>query len=293
MLSGQIVKLIGGLYVVEYSGKLVNCKARGLFRKQKISPCVGDFVGVEIAEDETGTIVEIYDRKNFLIRPPIANLDHMVIVVSTIDPIPNLVVLDKFLATMSSHGINTLIAVTKSDLATPRTIAELYRQVGYKTFEVSGATGEGTQALVEAIGTSLSAFAGNTGAGKSSLLNIIDPSLGLVVGETSKKLGRGKHTTRHVEIFRLANGLRVADTPGFSSMDILETTDITVEDLSHSFIEFGQYINQCKFNDCKHLSETECGVKNAVESGKIIRSRYDSYVKIYDEIKDVKGWQRR
>lgn len=297
MILGQITKSMSGVYAVEDStGKIWQTKPRGLFRKDNTVPYVGDYVTVEPIEDDqhadnTGTITEIKKRENFLIRPPVANIDYMVLVVSTTDPVPNFVTLDKLLAVMENQNINTVIALSKTDLVPGDNLYNTYTKVGYKVFPVDN-TGKGTDELVDFLGDSFCVFAGNTGTGKSSLLNAIHPNLDLQVGETSQKLGRGRHTTRHVEIHTLENGLRVADTPGFSSMDLAQTTDIDIYTLDSCFKDFVNYIGNCRFNDCHHLQEIGCGVKEAVKNGDIAESRYESYKTIYNELKNVKDWER-
>lgn len=293
MINGQIYSATGGLYHVHTAEGSYACRPRGLFRKKELTPYVGDYVMVDPAEKMTGTIVEIKERKNYLIRPAVANIDHMVLLVSTTDPEPNYVVLDKFLVTLASHHIPSTIVVSKPDLASADAVVDKYRKVGYDTFVVDNNTGEGAQELEDYLGETLCVFAGNTGTGKSSLLNVLDPSFEIEVGETSKKLGRGRHTTRHVEIYTLKSGLRVADTPGFSTIDVMQTGDTEVSTLAHDFIDFRKYISKCRFNDCMHISEIGCAVRDAVENGDIEQSRYNSYVQIYNEIKDVREWERK
>lgn len=297
MHNGQIIKVTGGLYTVKTAEKLWQTKPRGVFRLENITPYVGDYVVIEPIEEDihgedTATIIEVKERKNYLIRPPVANLDHMVMVISTVEPLPNYVIIDKFLATMEYHDINTIIAITKPDIGSADKIKEIYEQAGYKVFVVDNSTGEGAGELIAELGESLTAFAGNSGTGKSSLLNTLHPSLELEVGETSRKLGRGRHTTRHVEIFELSDGLRIADTPGFSSMDLTQMSDVTSDGLDICFIDFLPYISNCKFNDCAHINETGCGIKQAVEKGEINTQRYESYRHLYNELKDVKEWER-
>lgn len=294
MIKGQIIKSTGGLYtVITPEGDIWETRPRGLFRKTGHTPYVGDFVQVDPAEGNSGTIVEIEKRKNSLVRPPVANLDFMVSVVAASDPVPNYVVIDKFLAVMESENIPTIVVVTKLDLASPDPIVAIYENAGYKALAVNNLTGEGIPELREALGSGLCAFSGNTGTGKSSVLNALDPELDLETGETSKKLGRGRHTTRHVEIFALNGGLRVADTPGFSSMDLVQAAGITGENLTDLFIDIREYSPNCKFRDCAHHKEIGCAVRQAVEDGDIEKTRYESYLTIYDEIKDVREWQIR
>lgn len=296
MIQGQIIKVTGGLYtVIQQDGTLWVTKPRGVFRKTGETPYTGDVVDVDPDPEKghTGTIVNIHQRKNFLIRPPVANLDLMVMVVSVKDPAPNFVTIDKYLAIMEAQNIPTILVITKPDLGDAAPLEKLYQSVGYTTFVVNNETGTGGKELKEFLTGKLSAFSGNTGTGKSSLINVLDPTLQLEVGETSKKLGRGRHTTRHVEIFTLESGLRIADTPGFSSLDIVQTTEISAEELDLYFIDFLEAREQCPFRDCAHLNETGCGVRHAVQEGTIVSSRYNSYQTIYEELKGVKEWERR
>lgn len=293
--TGRIVKATGGFYYV-YTGEEppIECRARGLFRKQGMSPLVGDMVDIEISpEDGSGYVVEVHPRKNMLIRPPLANLDYMVPVISTTDPAPNLVTIDTYLALLEYQDIPVLIAITKSDLDDAGPLAALYRGAGYPVHIVASLTGEGVAEFTAQLEGKFCAFSGNSGVGKSSLLNAVDPDFAIAVGETSKKLGRGRHTTRHTEIFSLPGGGMVADTPGFSSLDIAQMSNLRAEDLDACFPEFREHLGQCRFDDCRHIHETGCAVRAALESGKIAKSRYQSYVKLHDEIKDIKEWERK
>ena len=296
-MQGRIMKATGGFYYVRCASEIIPCRARGLFRKDGISPCVGDIADVSVSgEDGSGTVIKIHARKNALLRPPLANLDYMILIVSVFDPAPNFLIIDKLLAILEHKDIPAIIAVTKPDLADAHTLADIYTQAGYPVYTVNNRTGEGADALSRAIGGKLCALCGNSGVGKSSLLNAIDPSLALAVGDTSRKLGRGRHTTRHVEIFELQTGAMVADTPGFSSVDLLQMSDLRADDLVHCFIDFAEHIGEhgnCRFQDCKHITEHGCAIRGAVDAGKISESRYRSYCALHGEIKDVKEWERR
>lgn len=300
MIEGIIYKATAGFYYVstgsEFKGEdsLTQTRARGLFRKQGITPYVGDRIKWQLNEDGFGTIEEILPRKNFLQRPPLANLDYMVVVLSVTDPLPNLTVTDKVLAILEHKNIQPLIAITKSDLDAPDSLAHLYRSAGFPVTVANCLTGEGVDDLSSQLAGAFSAFCGNSGVGKSSLLNAIHPKLGLSVGDTSKKLGRGRHTTRHIETFCLPNGGLVADTPGFTALEVAEISSITAEELSDCFRDIVPFHGDCKFADCSHTnSGAGCTVIEALESGKIASSRYQSYVQIYNELKDVKQWQRK
>lgn len=295
MRKGTIYKATGGFYYVccEAAGDDLECRARGIFRKEGRKPLVGDRVRVRPGEAGTGTVDEILPRRNEMVRPPLANLDHMVVVLSVADPVPNLLVVDKYLAVLEHKGIEPLIAVTKSDLHPPEELAALYRSAGFRVYITDCVTRSGVGELTAALAGKFSAFSGNSGVGKSSLLNAIDPALGLETGHTSKKLGRGRHTTRHVETFRLPGGGLVADTPGFTSLDLTAMSAITREDLAGCFRELVPYLDSCRFPDCSHTREKGCAVLEAVEKGEVAPSRHRNYREIYGEIKDIKEWERR
>lgn len=288
---GRIVKALGGFYYLDTPEGLLECRARGVFRKENITPYVGDLAEAELTQDGKGYVVGIRERKNFLIRPPVANIDTLVMVVSTVDPAPNLFVIDKMLAVAEYKEIEPVIAVTKSDLRRGTELLELYRRAGFRCYELSSETGEGTEALQELFTEGrLVVFSGNTGAGKSSLLNALDPRLGLATGDVSQKLGRGRHTTRHVELFRIGDGF-VADTPGFSSVELEKFAVIRKEQLQYCFREFAPCLGECRFTDCSHTTEKGCAVLRAVEEGTISPSRHESYCALYEDAKKINDWE--
>lgn len=285
------MKGIGGFYYVRCGETIYECRARGVFRKKKITPLVGDFVRVEPEEEPgKGTLTEILPRRNFLVRPPVANLDQLLIVASLQDPQPNLLMIDKTIAAAEYHNIEPVIVLNKTDLEDGNAIEEIYRQAGFTCIQASAHTGEGIERIREQLQGRVSVFTGNSGVGKSSLLNCIDERLGLSTGEISQKLGRGRHTTRHVEIFELENGGFVADTPGFSTLDIERFQLIRKEELPDCFREFAPFLGQCRFTSCAHTVEKGCAILQAVEEGKIARSRWESYCTMYQEVKDIKEW---
>jgi len=292
-VRGVIVKATGGFYYVHTSAGLLECRGRGLLRMERQTPFVGDRVTVQQNDDGSGTVLEILPRKNELKRPPLANLDYMVAVLSVTDPAPNLQITDKFLAMLEYKGIEPLIAITKCDLEEPAPLAEIYTLAGYAVYTVDSTTGKGAKALSRRLRGAFGAFSGNSGVGKSSLLNAICPDLDLAVGVTSKKLGRGKHTTRHVEIHPLPGGGYVADTPGFSSLSLVQLTRLPKEELADCFREFRPFVGQCRYSDCAHTCEAGCGVLQAVQAGKIAPSRHLSYTQLYSELGEVKDWERR
>ncbi|MCM1226550.1 MAG: ribosome small subunit-dependent GTPase A [Clostridium sp.] len=285
-MRGIITKSIGGLYSIESSDGVYDCKPRGIFRKRGISPAVGDDV-----EFERGVINEIHDRKNSLIRPPLANLDYIVFVVSVSQPSPNLLLLDKFIAVAEYQNIEPVIAVTKIDIDSCGEIADIYKKVGITVMIIDYGKADPVKEIRELLKGKISAFTGNTGVGKSTLLNAICPEFDIPTGEISKKLGRGRHTTRHAELYKLPWGGYIADTPGFSTFETDKYNIIKKEELSGCFREFAEFENECRFRDCSHTKETDCRVLEAVRDGRIVRSRHESYCSMYEEAKKIKEWE--
>lgn len=289
--DGIIIKGIGGFYYVEVAGKIYECKARGIFRKNKITPLVGDFVTISINGDEQeNTIDEIKERKNYLKRPPIANLDQLIIVSSSCEPTPRTLIIDRLTAICNYKSIEPIIVFNKSDLLEVNNLIEIYSKSGFKTFSISAKTGEGIQQLKSVFKNKTSAFTGNSGVGKSTILNFIDERLGLNTGEISEKLGRGRHTTRESQLFKIAGGY-VADTPGFSSLEIEKNEIIKKDELQYCFQEFDEYIGTCKFTSCAHINDKGCSIVKAVDDGDICQSRHDSYKAMYEEVKNIKDWE--
>ncbi len=284
--SGIIVKCLGGLYTVESPNGILECKARGVFRARGISPAVGDSVTVS-----GGVITEIGERRNFIIRPPLANLDQILFVVSTVSPAPNFLILDKFIAIAEYKGIEPVVVITKTDLGDGSAVREVYDAIGIRTAEVDYSDEESVQRVRELLSGRISAFTGNSGAGKSTLLNAVDPSLDLATGEISRKLGRGRHTTRHAELYKLAGGGYIADTPGFSTFETNRYDVIRKEELAGCFREFAEFTDNCRFRDCSHTCEKGCAVVEAVAAGKIPKIRHESYCIMYEEAKQLKEWE--
>ncbi|MBO2944976.1 ribosome small subunit-dependent GTPase A [Paenibacillus sp. F411] len=298
MQEGLIVKALSGYYYVKplRDGKVsgeetaIQCRARGIFKKRGESPLVGDRVMYSLTENGEGTVDEILPRSSQLIRPPVANAGLAVLLFSVKEPDMNLLLLDKFLVHIEHAGLDAIILITKQDLAgqgdaTAARVQELYESVGYEVFITSSIEGIGTEKVKERLAGEISVFSGQSGVGKSSLLNAIKPGLTLETSEISMRLGRGRHTTRHVELIELDNGGFVADTPGFSQLDFLE---LGVEELSVCFREFASYASQCKFRGCSHTHEPGCRVLVAKESGDIADSRYRHYLEFLEEMKDKK-----
>ncbi|PFO05930.1 ribosome small subunit-dependent GTPase A [Bacillus sp. AFS076308] len=290
MPEGKIVKALSGFYYVLHDDKLIQCRGRGVFRKNKITPLVGDEVVFQAENDLEGYILEVKERKNELVRPPIANVEQAILVFSAVEPDFSTVLLDRFLVLVEFNVIEPLICITKMDLTNKEEnekiveYADQYRAAGYEVILTSSETEVGIELLNPHIENKISVFAGQSGVGKSSLLNVLRPDLELKTNDISSHLGRGKHTTRHVELIKVGNGL-IADTPGFSS---LEFNNIEVEDLASCFPEIQRASENCKFRGCLHVNEPKCGVKAAVESGEIPSYRYKHYEDFLQEIKDRK-----
>ena len=275
--TGLIVKATGGFYYVQADGALHECRARGLFRKEGVSPLVGDRVELEPTGEASGYVTAILPRKNALVRPPLANVDTFVIVASVSDPAPNALVIDKLMAIACHKEIRPMLVITKSDLGGPDALEEIYRTVGIPVFAVSRQSDEGLEEIRAALSHGISAFSGNTGVGKSSLLNRIDGRLSIATGETSRKLGRGRHTTRHVELYPIGEDGWIADTPGFSAVDLERYEIIRKEELAGCFPEFAEFSGNCRFTGCSHTVEKGCAVLEALREGKIHPSRHASY----------------
>jgi len=285
--SGMIIKSVRGLYtVVSPDGVLKECPARGIFRKKGQEPYVGDLVRLE-----HDVIAEILPRKNEIIRPPLANLDQLCFVVSMCEPQPNLRLLDKFIAVSAYKNIQPLLLLTKIDLASYESIYELYSSIEIPIQLVDYQNPDSLEAVRERFRDKVSALTGNSGAGKSTLLNALDASLEIPTGEISQKLGRGKHTTRHAQLYPLRDGGYIADTPGFSTFDTMRYAVIRKEELADCFVEFAEYQDKCRFHDCSHTCEKGCAVLEAVKNGKIPKSRHDSYCEMYEEAKQIKEWE--
>lgn len=285
-MRGTIIKGIGGLYSVKAEDcNIYECKARGIFRKEKIKPMIGDKVLIEISPSGT-LITEIEDRKNSLIRPSVANIDTLVAVISAKNPEPDFFLADKLLLMAEIRGITPIICITKRDLANTSHIHEVYKNTGYKIFDISSETGDGVEEFKSFLKGKTTALAGLSGVGKSSLLNLIVETE-LQTGEISQKISRGKHTTRHVELFELNEGGFVLDTPGFSSF---EPDMIEENTLSGYYPEMRKYNDSCRFKGCSHINEPDCAVKNALCNGFISEERYKNYCQIYSILKNNKKW---
>lgn len=292
MEKGLLLKGIGGFYYVEtQSDGILECKARGVFRNKEVSPLAGDLVMVERTEPDKGVIDEILPRKNQLRRPPVSNLDQLIFVVSVCEPRPNPLLLDKLIAIAEYKKIKPVVVITKTDLSPGDELCRIYSHAGFDTIMLSNQEPEAVQPVKDILQGKISAFTGNSGVGKSTLLNNIAPELELETAGISKKLGRGRHTTRQVTLYKLDNGGYIADTPGFSALETGQYEVILKEELQYCFREFSPYLNRCRFRGCSHTSEKGCAVIAAMEAGEIERSRHASYREMYEEAKKIKEWE--
>ncbi len=295
-MQGKIIKGVGGFYYVHlHHNRIYECKAKGIFRNQNIKPAVGDDVIIDIISEEkhTGNIIDILPRKNLLIRPAVANVDQGVIIFALAQPKPNFNLLDRFLIMMDRQEVKTIICLNKGDLVDSdyaNEIKNIYTKSGYQviiTSVTSPAFKEGISKLGELIEGRTSVFAGPSGVGKSSIINLFNPMAGAKTGEISEKIKRGKHTTRHSELMWIKEDTYIMDTPGFSSLYV---NDMEEQELKNYYNEFIPCQRNCRFNGCAHINEPDCGVKLAIEQGKISSLRYDNYVQLYHEIKDKRRW---
>jgi len=300
-MQGKIVKGIAGFYYVNVGGdKVYECKAKGIFRKDNVKPLVGDDVEIEVIDNEdlTGNITQILPRKNLLYRPPVANVDQAVVLFAIVKPDPNYNVLDKFLIQMRKNNLPVVICFNKQDIASPEEQQELmdaYEKCGYEVIFISVHEGSGIDRLCEKLRGKTSVVAGPSGVGKSSLLNRLHPDAEMETGELSKKIHRGKNTTRHSELFYISSlssedeKTYIFDTPGFTSLTL---KDVTIDDLPTFYPEFEPFEPSCRFGGCSHIAEPDCGVKNALSEGKISKVRYDNYKIIYNELKNARpAWK--
>ena len=293
-MEGIILKGLSGFYYVDGGdGRLIACRGRGKFRHQKLTPLVGDSVGFTPLEGDSGILEEILPRKNQFRRPAVANIDQLVVIASGAVPVTDPFLIDRVVSIAEGRECEPIICINKCDLDAAEELYRTYLRAGFTTLRVSAETGEGIDRLAAVISGKVSAFTGNSGVGKSSILNALEPGFRLQVGEVSEKLGRGRHTTRHVELYRLSSGAIVADTPGFSSFDTEEMELRPPEELQHTFREFAPYLDRCRFTGCAHIKEKGCAVLAAVKAGEISQSRHDSYVRLYQQAKEVPEWQRR
>ena len=289
-LTGRIVRSISGFYDVQTPSGLVNCRARGILRKDGQSPLTGDMVEITV-ERGKGMVERILPRRNRFVRPAVANLDALVVFAANVNPVTEPFLIDRVAAIAGDQEVPVVLCINKCDLDPALDLKKIYTSAGFRVVCASAQTGEGVEELRQLLRGKLTAFTGNSGVGKSSMLNRLCPELELPVGEVSEKLGRGRHTTRHVELYMLEEGTYVADTPGFSSFDTDQMDVILKENLQYAFPDFGPYIGDCQFHDCSHRKEPGCAVTKAVAEGNVEQTRYDSYLRLYEKASQIKTWE--
>ncbi len=290
--EGIILKALSGFYYVQCGSDLVTCHARGKLRHQGVTPLVGDRVTITLQPDGTGSLDDVLPRRNSFQRPAVANIEQLVIIASGAVPVTDPFLLDRMISLAEAKGCTPILCFNKWDLAAPEELAELYTAAGIPTLRVSAQTGQGIEELRGMVSGKVSAFTGNSGVGKSSILNALEPGFGLETGEISTKLGRGRHTTRHVELLPLSGGL-AADTPGFAAFDIEGTELEDTEHLAETFREFRPYLDKCRFQGCAHVKEQGCAVLEAMEAGKISVSRHSSYIRLYELASACHPWEKK
>ena len=287
--TGRIIKSLSGFYDVRTETKVITCRARGNMRRTGMSPLVGDIVDISV-EKGKGMVERIHPRKNSFVRPAVANLELLVIFAANVNPVTEPFLIDRVAAIAGDQEVPVCICVNKCDMDPGTDLAAIYRQAGYTVIQTSAETGLGIEELRKELSGKFCAFTGNSGVGKSSILNALDPELHLPVGEVSEKLGRGRHTTRHVQLYAIGDAL-IADTPGFSSFDTDQMEVILKENLQYAFPEFGKYIGTCQFRDCSHRKEPGCAVTTALANGDIGKSRYESYLRLYEKAMQINEWE--
>lgn len=293
MAEGVIVKALSGFYYVQTDERLLECKARGRFRLDGTSPLVGDRVECSLDAHGKGRIDRVFERRNFFIRPAVANVDALVFVAANTNPVTDPFLIDRVSVIAESAGCELIVCINKTDVDPANELYGIFTAAGFTVVRTSVPDGTGIDALRREIAGKICAFTGNSGVGKSSIMNALSPGLNIKTAEVSEKLGRGKHTTRHVELFDIGGGTYAADTPGFASFDIEMMEIIPKEQLQFDFVEFAPYIGGCRFNNCAHLREPGCAVTQAVADGKIMPSRYRSYERLYALSAQHKSWENK
>ncbi len=289
---GRIIRSISGFYDVQLPQGVVTCQARGILRKQGLSPLTGDLVEITQTK-EKGMVEKIMPRKNSFVRPAVANVDALLIFAANVNPVTEPFLIDRVTAIAGNKGVESILCVNKTDLDGAEDLRGIYTRAGFRVIATSAQTGAGIEELRRVLQGKLTAFTGNSGVGKSSILNRLCPELALPTGEVSQKLGRGRHTTRHTELFALDGETFVMDTPGFSSFDTDQMDVILKENLQFAFPDFAPQLGKCRFDDCSHRAEPGCAVREAVEGGAIGASRYESYLKLYEKSAQYKQWEHK
>ena len=287
---GRIIRSLSGFYEVRTPDGTVTCRGRGSLRRSGDSPLTGDMVEISI-EKGKGMVEKILPRKNSFVRPAVANIDALVIFAANVNPVTEPFLIDRVAAIAGDREVPVVLCINKCDLDPAVDLMRIYSRAGFPVILASAETGEGVDTLRALIRGKLTAFTGNSGVGKSSMLNALCPSLGLATGEVSEKLGRGRHTTRHVELYDLGEDTYVADTPGFSSFDTDQMDVMLKENLQYAFPDFREHLGNCQFHDCTHRKEPGCAVRKALEEGLLEPTRYDSYLRLYEKASQIKQWE--
>ena len=288
--TGRILRSLSGFYDVQTDGGMITCRARGSLRRTGDTPLTGDIVEITV-ERGKGMVEKILPRKNSFVRPAVANIEALVVFAANVNPVTEPFLIDRVAAIAGDQEVPVILVVNKCDLDPAEDLISVYTKAGFRCIRASAETGEGVEELRSLLRGKLTAFTGNSGVGKSSMLNCLCPDLALPTGEVSEKLGRGRHTTRHVELYKLEEDTYVADTPGFSSFDTDMMDVILKENLQYAFPDFGPYVGRCQFHDCSHRREPGCAVTEAVKEGLIGKSRYDSYLKLYEKASQIREWE--
>lgn len=288
-MEGRIVKALSGFYYVSTDEGVIECRARGKFRKDGLSPLVGDWVEIECTHG-AGTVLAVRPRKNSFIRPAVSNVDTLVMLAANVNPVTEPFLVDRVSAIAGDQGVELVLCLNKCDLDPADRLFEIYTRAGFRVIRTSAATGEGIEALRAAVSGKLCAFTGNSGVGKSSVLNCLG-QLSIPTGEVSERLGRGRHTTRHVELYTLPDGTLIADTPGFSSFETDRMELVLKENLQFAFSDFAPYVGRCRYPDCAHVAEPGCAVRAAVDAGEVGATRYESYLRLYEKMKQIRPWE--
>ena len=291
-LDGRILRSLSGFYDVQTTEGLITCRGRGSLRRAGDSPLTGDLVHISV-EDGKGMIEKVLPRKNRFVRPAVANVDALVVFAANVNPVTEPFLIDRVAAIAGDQEVPVYLCVNKCDLDPGAELVRIYTHAGFAVIQASAETGEGVEELRSLLKGKLTAFTGNTGVGKSSMLNALCPQLSLATGQVSEKLGRGRHTTRHVQLYALDADTYVADTPGFSSFDTEQMDVLLKENLQYTFPDFAPYLGICQFHDCSHRAEPGCAVRAAVEAGEVEKTRYESYLRLYEKAEQIKLWEHK